>query len=54
MGQGRDGGGDLERAAVEDKTPTECREGGDGHDAGCAGGERARRKTAGDSGRTDE
>ena len=30
MGQGRDGGGDLERAAVEDKTPTECREGGDG------------------------
>ena len=54
MGQDRRGGGDLERAAEEDKTPAECGEGGGGRDAGCAGGERAQRKTAGDSGRMNE
>lgn len=52
MGQGRGGGGDLERAAAEDKTPAERGGGGDGRDAGGAGGERARHKTAGDSGRS--
>lgn len=54
MGQGRGGGGDLERAAAEDKTPAEREEGGDGRDVGGAGGEPARRKTAGDSRRTEE